>query len=150
MDLFSFSNCFFRIKDAPMVRSLASIVAVDLLTLKTKLQCHIDSYPHATIMWTFNSQPIVNSTKYTIVNVGNVSSMLIIEQVQSHVDYGYYTCHAMNQLGNHSALIQVRSKGKNNCPDVTKLNCRRNFTKKKRNESRPRNHIDRHVQTNDH
>ena len=99
--------------DAPIVRSSSSIIAVDYLTTNIRLECQIDSYPTSTIFWTFNKQLIVNSTKYSIYQ-NQSSSILIIGQVQSNFDYGFYSCNASNPLGNHSTLIQIRSKGKEN------------------------------------
>lgn len=99
--------------DAPIVRSLTSIIAVDPLATNIQLQCQIDSHPDAIIFWTYRNQRILNSTKYTIQQ-NQSSSTLIIRQLQSNFDYGFYSCNASNPLGNHSTLIQIRSKGKEN------------------------------------
>lgn len=98
--------------DAPMVSSLTPIVAAESLSLNVKLQCEIDSYPDSTIVWTYNDRQIFNSNKYSIVE-NPTSSTLIIQQLQSNIDYGLYTCNASNKLGKNSTTIQLRSKGMN-------------------------------------
>ena len=98
--------------DAPMVSSLTPIVAAESFALNVKLQCEIDSYPDSTIVWTYNDRQIFNSNKYSIVE-NQTSSALIIQQLQSNIDYGLYTCNASNKLGKNSTTIQLRSKGTN-------------------------------------
>ena len=100
--------------DAPIVRPIVSIIAIDPLeTSSVQLQCQIDSYPESIVIWMFQSEPLTNlhSKKYSIRKNGSSLSVLTIESFQSNMDYGSYSCHAQNQLGNHSALIDVRSKG---------------------------------------
>ncbi|CAF0846546.1 unnamed protein product [Rotaria sp. Silwood1] len=95
---------------APIVTSLTPILAIDLFTLNIKLQCDIDSYPESTIIWTYNDRQIFNSNKYSIIK-NKTSSYLIIQQLQSDFDYGFYSCNASNKLGKNSTTIQLRSKG---------------------------------------
>lgn len=84
---------------------------MDLFTLNIKLHCEIDSYPESTITWSYNDRQISYSNKYSIIN-NQTSSYLIIQQLQSNFDYGFYTCAASNKLGKDSTTIQLRSKGK--------------------------------------
>ncbi|CAF0928865.1 unnamed protein product [Rotaria sordida] len=93
----------------PIVTSLTPILALDLFTLNIKLQCDIDSYPESTIIWTYNDRQIFNSNKYSIIK-NKTSSYLIIQQLQSNFDYGFYSCNASNKLGKNSTTIQLRSK----------------------------------------
>lgn len=104
------SCCSLIFSDAPMVSSLTPIVAAESFALNVKLQCEIDSYPQSNIVWTYNDRQISNSNKYSIVE-NQTSSSLIIQQLQSNVDYGLYTCNASNRLGKNSTTIQLRSKG---------------------------------------
>ena len=87
-----------------------SIVALDLYTKNIKLQCIIDSYPEAKITWIFNNKVVLNSTKYSIIE-NKTFSYLIIQQIESNIDYGSYSCNASNKLGYNSSTIQLRSKG---------------------------------------
>lgn len=98
--------------DAPMISSLTPIVAAESFALNVKLQCEIDSYPDSTIVWIYNDRQIFNSNKYSIVE-NQTSSALIIQQLQSNIDYGLYACNASNKLGKNSTTIQLRSKGTN-------------------------------------
>lgn len=93
-----------------MISSLTSILAVDPYTTNIKLECEIDSYPESTIFWTYNNHEIYNSNKYSIIK-NQTKSYLIIQQLQSNLDYGLYTCNASNRLGKNSTIIQLRSKG---------------------------------------
>jgi len=108
---FLFLNNNSKFLDAPIVSSPNSILAADLFTSNVKLHCQIDSYPESTIHWAYNNRDIYNSNKYTIIN-NKTSSYLIIQQIQSNFDYGFYSCNASNRLGKNSTTIQLRSKGK--------------------------------------
>ena len=104
-------NILFIVLDAPIVSSLTPIIACDSYTQNIKLECEIDSYPESTIVWTYNNHELTNSQKYTIIK-NQTLSYLIIHQLQSNIDYGFYTCYASNKLGKNSTIIQLRSKGR--------------------------------------
>ena len=96
--------------DGPRVTTTTSTIATDIFTSEISLSCEIDSFPESKIFWKVHDQVIVPSTKYSIVqNTSN--SQLIIKQISSNADYGLYSCHASNKLGDQSITIQLRSKG---------------------------------------
>ncbi|CAF1643331.1 unnamed protein product [Rotaria magnacalcarata] len=109
MEKFDKSQARVTVEYAPIVTSLTPILAMDLFTLNIKLQCDVDSYPESTIVWTFNDRQIFLSNKYSIIK-NKTSSYLIIQQLQSNFDFGFYSCNASNKLGKNSTLIQLRSK----------------------------------------
>ena len=96
--------------DVPKVTTLTSIIAIDLYADQIELSCQIDSFPESKVSWKYGDQFILPSEKYTILQNGS-NSILIIKQMQSDLDYGLYSCHAVNKLGEHSTTIQLRSKG---------------------------------------
>lgn len=90
--------------------TLTPIIATDLYADQIELSCQIDSFPEAKVSWKFNDQIISPSDKYSIFQ-NESDSKLIIKQMQSDLDYGLYSCRAVNKLGEHSTTIQLRSKG---------------------------------------
>ncbi len=98
------------ILDAPKVSTSHPIIAEDLSTTDIKFHCDIDSNPESTVHWRFNKQILFNSNKYSIIQ-NKSSSYLILQQIQSTVDYGLYSCNATNKLGYNFTTIQLRSKG---------------------------------------
>lgn len=104
--------CLFT--DAPKVFTPHPILAEDLSASNIVFQCEIDSNPESTIHWKFNNKILFNSPKYTIVR-NHSMSYLILQQIQSTFDYGYYSCNASNKLGYNSTHIQLRSKGNERC-----------------------------------
>ncbi|CAF1149692.1 unnamed protein product [Adineta ricciae] len=93
----------------PKVHAEHAVVAADLQETNIELHCQIDTYPEATVRWKFENRILLNSTKYSILQK-NSSSYLILHQIESTIDYGFYSCNATNKLGSNSTNIQLRSK----------------------------------------
>ncbi|UJR25722.1 hypothetical protein I4U23_007074 [Adineta vaga] len=74
----------------PKVYSEHPIIAADLEETNIELHCNIDSYPSATILWKLENKILSNSTKY-LISQKNSSSYLILRQIQSNRDYGFYS-----------------------------------------------------------
>ncbi|CAF0743366.1 unnamed protein product [Didymodactylos carnosus] len=112
------ANIRITIEYAPVVTSLISKIASDPMT-DVIFQCQIDSYPESTINWIFNGTLIgTNTGKYFIIQkrINDISqSNLIVKNVQTPIDYGLYSCSAMNKFGQNSTTIQLRLK---DIPDV--------------------------------
>ena len=99
-----------RSLDAPRVSTSTPMIATDVFTSDIPLSCVVDSFPESKIFWKFQDQAIVPSTKYSIAQNKSISQ-LVIKQISSNADYGSYSCHASNKLGDQSISIQLRSKG---------------------------------------
>ena len=98
------------ISDAPKVSTSDPIIAADSSTIDIKFRCDIDSNPESIVHWRFNKQTLFKSDKYNIIH-NKSSSYLILQQIQSTHDYGFYSCNATNKLGYNFTTIQLRSKG---------------------------------------
>ncbi|XP_059494728.1 myosin light chain kinase, smooth muscle-like isoform X5 [Stegostoma tigrinum] len=80
------------------------------------LQCHIEGYPDPEVIWYKNEDPITESSHFQIDYQEDGSCSLIIMNV-TQVDSGYYTCKAMNALGEEtsSATLTVYSLDVTQC-----------------------------------
>ncbi|XP_048470668.1 myosin light chain kinase, smooth muscle-like isoform X3 [Rhincodon typus] len=74
------------------------------------LQCRIEGYPDPEVIWYKNEDPITESSHFQIDYQEDGSCSLIIMNV-TQMDSGYYTCKAMNALGEEtsSATLTVYS-----------------------------------------
>ncbi|XP_060704800.1 myosin light chain kinase, smooth muscle-like [Hemiscyllium ocellatum] len=66
------------------------------------LQCHIEGYPDPEVIWYKNEDPLTESSHFQIDYQEDGSCSLIITNV-TQMDSGYYTCKAMNALGEETS-----------------------------------------------
>ncbi|XP_076341043.1 lachesin-like [Tachypleus tridentatus] len=98
------------VKFSPMIWTKDEVVGAAVGTSVT-LECHLESYPSSVTYWTRNENNIIISdSKYDVmpveINLYKVEMRLRIRQVE-HDDFGSYTCHAKNSLGEVQASIKL-------------------------------------------
>ncbi|XP_018016707.1 lachesin-like isoform X2 [Hyalella azteca] len=83
------------------------------------LECHVEAYPPAAIVWIFRQESIVNNRDYRVSQFTTADEftdttlrVITIEQNQ----FGNYTCRATNKLGQSSATVTLIESMTPVCP----------------------------------
>jgi len=102
-------NVNVEVEFAPVVKATRPIV-YQALQYDMDLECHVEAYPPAAIRWSLKQESLVNNQHYRVSQFATADEytdttlrVLSIEKRQ----FGNYSCHANNKLGQSKAVVQL-------------------------------------------
>lgn len=111
-------NINLEIEFAPVIAAPRKIVG-QALNYDADLECIVEAYPTAQIVWTKDSYILSNNRHYKISNFNTADeftdSTLRIITVEGR-QYGDYVCQAKNKLGEAEAIVTLEETRNPICP----------------------------------
>lgn len=111
-------NINVEVQFAPVVEATRPRVQ-QAMQYDTDLECHVEAYPPAAIVWVYRQEVIVNNRDYRVSQFTTADEftdttlrVITIEQNQ----FGNYTCRATNKLGQSAATVELSEHMTPVCP----------------------------------